>query len=59
MTSPAFRKASSRRRLARMSKLNSTVLKMTGSGLKEIFVPVLSVTPIALSGAFGTPRAYS
>ena len=42
-----------------ISKLKSTVLKISGSGLNVSFVPVLSVSPIATSGAFGTPRAYS
>ena len=38
---PGFRNASSRRRLARMSNLNSVVMvKMVGSGLKVISVPV-------------------
>ena len=41
IVSPGFKKASSRKRLARRSNLNSVVsVKMVASGKKVIFVPV-------------------
>ncbi len=59
MTKPAFRNESSRRRLARMSNWNSVFVKISWSGLKVVFVPVLSESPMTASGATGTPRRYS
>ncbi len=59
MRKPALRNESSRRRLARMSYWNSVVVKIVGSGLKVIFVPVRSLLPMTDSGATGTPRRYS
>ena len=50
---PALRKASSRSRWARTSKLNSVVSKICASGLKVILVPRRSVTPVLCSGACG------
>ena len=46
MRTPAFRKASSRRRCASVSKLNSTVSKTSASGLKVTFVPRFLVMPV-------------
>ena len=57
MSSPAFRKASSRRRWASVSKLNSVVSKIWLSGLKVIFVPRRFVVPVIPSEASGTPRS--
>src|ERR1700743_1515183 len=54
-TSPALRNASSRRRLARMSKLKSTAEKISGSALNVTLVPVRSVEPIGFRGADRTP----
>ncbi len=46
---PGFRNASSRRRFARISYWNSRVVrKISGSGLKVIFVPVFRVSPITI-----------
>ena len=42
-----------------MSYWNSVTVKIVGSGLKVIFVPVLSVSPMTVSGATGAPRRYS
>ena len=39
-----------------MSTLYSTVSKISGSGLKVVVVPRLSVTPTSFSGPAGTPR---
>ena len=59
MRNPALRNDSSRRRLASTSNCMSVVVKIVGSGLNDIFVPVLSVSPMTASGATGTPRRYS
>ena len=56
---PAFRKDSSRRRLASTSNWMSVFVKISWSGLNVVFVPVRSLSPITLSGATGTPRRYS
>jgi len=46
---PGLRKASSRRRFARISYWNSRVVrKISGSGLKVILVPVLRVSPMTI-----------
>ena len=42
-----------------MSKLNSVIVKICVSGLKVIFVPVLSVSPMGAIASRGTPRRYS
>ena len=46
MMTPAFRKASSRRRWASVSKLNSVVSKTSASGLKVTLVPRRFVVPV-------------
>ena len=56
MRIPLFRKLSSRRRWERVSKLKVVVSKICGSGLKVIFVPRRSVTPVFSSGPWGSPR---
>ena len=53
---PAFRNASSRRRCASVSKLNSTVSKISVSGRKVIFVPRFFVVPVISRSACGFPR---
>ena len=56
MFRPLFRNASSRRRVARVSKLNFVASMMDGSGLKVILVPVfLPALPALASGALGMP----
>ena len=45
MRTPAFRKASSRRRCESVSKENSVLAKISPSGLKVTLVPVLSLVP--------------
>ena len=53
---PAFRNASSRSRCASVSKLNSTVSKISSSGVKVIFVPRFLVVPVISRSACGFPR---
>ena len=53
---PAFRNASSRSRWASVSKLNSTVSKISLSGVKVIFVPRFFVVPVISRSACGFPR---
>ena len=54
---PPFRNASSRRRLASMSKLNSVVSKICGSGLNVTFVPRRFVVPVMTRSLSGLPRS--
>ena len=54
-----LRKASSRRRAERISKLNSVVWKIVPSGLKVIIVPDLSEFPIISTAVTGFPFSYS
>ncbi|MNX04572.1 hypothetical protein D3C86_341630 [compost metagenome] len=57
---PLFKKASSRKRPAKVSYLYSVVcVKIVGSGLKVTIVPLLSVVPISLTSYCGTPISYS
>ena len=53
---PAFRNASSRSRCASVSKLNSTVSKISLSGVKVILVPRFFVVPVISRSACGFPR---
>ena len=55
MVRPRFRYESSRSRVLRISKLNSVPLKISESGLKVIFVPLFSETPMATSVVAGSP----
>ena len=55
---PGLRKANSRRRLARMSNLNSVVMvKMVASGLKVMRVPVCLDLPMTWSFWVVMPRS--
>ena len=54
---PRLSKASSRRRFESVSKENVVSSKIVASGLKRMIVPVFFVVPVAVSGAFGTPRS--
>ena len=57
---PGLRNASSRRRLERISYLNSRVsVKISGSGKNVIFVPVDFVLPITVIGVIVLPRENS
>src|SRR5262245_18000719 len=56
MRTPRFRNASSRRRCASVSKLNSVVLKTSGSGVKRTDVPRRSVPSPTASGFTTSPR---
>ena len=53
---PAFRNASSRSRCASVSKLNSTVSKISASGRNVILVPRFFVVPVVSRSASGLPR---
>src|SRR6184192_2165629 len=56
---PLFRKASSRRRWARVSKLYSVTVKMLLSGRKWTLVPVLIfAAPVFFSLLVGSPLEY-
>ena len=59
MTMPPFRKASSRRRWASVSKLKTVVSKICSSGLKVTFVPRRFVVPVISSSLVGVPRSYA
>ena len=51
MPTPGFKNESSRRRCDNPSKWNSCTEKISGSGQKVIFVPVLRDVPTALIGS--------
>src|SRR5258708_19540528 len=55
---PLFRKANSRRRWARVSKLYSETVKISLSGRKWIFVPRFLVVPVLRSLPCGSPLEY-
>ena len=55
MRMPPLRNASSRRRCASVSKLNSVVSKICGSGLNVTFVPRRCVVPVDFEVAIGVP----
>src|SRR5207253_10578015 len=61
ISSPGFKNASSRNRVARRSNLNSVVMvKIVGSGRKVISVPVFFlflISPITLSFSVVLPRS--
>src|SRR3990170_3306322 len=57
MRTPLFKKASSRRRWERISKLKSRLSKIFESGRKVIRVPLSFDLPTSLSGPWGSPRA--
>ena len=61
MVRPLFKNASSRRRVAKVSKLNLAGASIiVVSGLNVILVPVfLPALPALAKGDLGTPRAYS
>jgi hypothetical protein len=56
IVTPPFKKASSRRRLASVSKLNSIVSKTCPSGLNLTFVPRRFVVPVMTRSLWGLPR---
>ena len=58
MRRPGFRKASSRIRFDRTSKLKSVASRTVGSGLKVTFVPRSEVLPITCTFPVGTPCSY-
>jgi hypothetical protein len=55
---PALRNASSRRRCASVSKLNSMPSKISPSGANVIFVPRFFVVPVISRSPNGLPRSY-
>ena len=57
MATPRFRKASSRRRLVRMSHSKVSQVKIVLSGRNETRVPVWVEVPISWSSVTGTPRS--
>jgi hypothetical protein len=57
IVTPAFRNASSRNRPASVSKLNSTISKICGSGLNVTLVPRRFVVPVTMRSASGLPRS--
>jgi len=60
ISTPGFKNASSRKRFARTSNLNSVVIvKMSGSGLKVMSVPVPRDLPTTVSFCVVTPRENS
>ena len=56
---PLFRKASSRSRTDRISKLNEVVVNIVLSGVKVIIVPLIFVSPVFLTSSNGFPLSYS
>jgi hypothetical protein len=52
---PAFKKASSFRRVATISYLISIVSKISESGKKVIVVPFFEETPVSFKGSIGIP----
>ncbi len=53
---PALRKASSLKRLDKISKENSTVSKIESSGQKVTFVPFLIVSEKSINSVSGIPH---